>query len=306
MLGDVRDPHLPDFIVIGAQKSASTFIQNALGAHPEIYTPGGETPYFETPDYEDADGPPWEALWGGHNERVRGIKRPQYIGKEEVPARVSRDLPDAKLIAVLRNPLDRIVAAYFHQIKYGTFPAVPLERGLRDVLQGGPLSQRFPRSRELVEFGLYGKHLQGYRSFSEKSRLLVLLHEDIIDDPKKAIAGCYRFLGVRDDFMPPGLNKRPQKVIYSVNRLKFLTLRNRFLHSYNADRTRLSVRKLNPVEWLVVAGITSIDLTLMKHIFKDNKPTLPADLRSDLVAAYRDDIMNLETMISRNLSHWLV
>jgi hypothetical protein len=299
-------PHrTPDFIVIGAQKSASTFIQNALGEHPDIYTPKGETSYFESPDYENVKTPPWDDLFKGKTERLVGIKRPQYIGKSEVPARISADLPDTKLIAVLRNPIDRLIAAYFHQVKYGTLPPIPFEKGMPEILRGDATYHSYPRSKELLEFGLYAKHLSGYHTQIAKQSLLILFHEDIVASPQTAIHEVYHFLGVTTDFIPGNLSKRPQKVIYSIPRLKLLTQRNRFLYHYNKDKTRLWINNMTWLEWLSVAAITGIDRTIMRHIFKDKKPILTSELHAKLLEFYEDDIRKLADITGRDLSHWL-
>ncbi|MBS8228120.1 sulfotransferase domain-containing protein [Vannielia litorea] len=294
----------PHFIVIGAQKSASTFVQNCLGDHPEIYLPHGEIPYFESPDYEEAAEPPWSKLFAGRTEKILGFKRPNYIGKPEVPPRITADLPEIRLIAVLRNPIDRIIAAYFHQIKYGTLPAVPLEEGLPEILDGGPLASRYPRARELVEFGLYAKHLKTYESFMADGRLKILLHEDIAREPGAQIRQCYSFLGADDSFSPSTLHSRPQKVAYSIPRLKFLGLRNRFLHGYNHDKTRVWRKRMNAVEWSLVAAITGFDRIFLSLI-GTRKPAPSPELHRRLVDIYKDDIAALETMIVRDLSHWL-
>ena len=295
----------PDFIVIGAQKSASTFIQNCLANHPDIYLPAGETPYFEDPDYDAAPDDYFRTLFAGHTERLAGIKRPNYIGRTEVPPRITRDLPDIPLIAVLRNPIERVVAAYFHQIKYGAFPATPMEDGLTDVLDKGPLSRKWPRSRELLEFGLYARHLEDYRHFLDRGRLLCLLHDDIVRDPLKAIQSCYDYLGVDASHVPSNLDERPQKVTYSIPRLSFLARRNRFLHSYNADRTRLVRRRMNPLEWGIVAAITGIDRFVLARVLQSSKPPLSPVLHRRLADYYAGDVADLQAMLGRDLSHWL-
>jgi len=104
---------LPDYIIIGAHKSASTFVHKCLMEHPDIYMPKDEIPFFEIPDYESSSLSELEKYFKGRKEKRFGIKRPSYIGKPEVPARISNDLPDAKLIAVLRDPVDRAVSSYY-------------------------------------------------------------------------------------------------------------------------------------------------------------------------------------------------
>ena len=97
---------LPDFVLIGGQKAGSTFVQEALRQHPAVFTPHGETPFFQDPDYTPNDLSPLEReLQGARAGQRVGIKRPNYLGEPEVPPRLARDLPGVKLIAVLREPV---------------------------------------------------------------------------------------------------------------------------------------------------------------------------------------------------------
>lgn len=200
----------PDFIVIGAQKAASTFIQTTLQAHPDVFLPDGETPYFEDPDYCQTPRTEFNSIFAGRTESKMGIKRPNYIGKPEVPPRIHADFPNIKLVATLRNPITRAVAAYFHQIKYGTLPPLPLEEGLNRILDGDELLlKRFPRAAEVLEFGLYHKYLCMYQPYLRDHRLLIILHDDILADSLTEVKRLYRFLEVSDDFIPPDLDRRP-------------------------------------------------------------------------------------------------
>src|SRR3954453_11545774 len=108
---------MPSFVVIGAQKSASTFLQTCLADHPDVFMPKGELAFFESPDYERATLTDLRRLFEGRLERRLGFKRPNYLCKPEVPARLAKDLPDALLLSVLRKPLDRAISAYFHYIR---------------------------------------------------------------------------------------------------------------------------------------------------------------------------------------------
>lgn len=294
----------PDFIVIGAQKSASTFVQGCLQDHPDVFLPDGETPFFESPDYENGSLDALQAIFAGRTESRQGIKRPNYIGRPEVPARIASDLPDAKLIAVFRNPVDRAVAAYFHQIKYGTVPPLELEEGMRRLLDDPVYQKAYPRCSEVIEFGYYAKYITLYQQFLQKGALLPILHEDIISDPLAVVRKCYDFLGVDQSFTPPSLHSRPQKVVYSIPRLRFLTLRNRFMHDYSADKTRLQMRNMNPLEWLAVAAITLVDRAVVSRLYASQKPKISAELRARLQDIYASDITHLELIIGRDLSAW--
>ena len=117
---------LPHFVVIGAQKSASTFLQRCLADHPEMWLPRGETTFFEDPTYEASRLSDLERMFSRRRERVLGMKRPSYLSRPEVPGRIRRDLPNVKLIAVLREPISRAVSAYFHMVGGGYLPLLEL------------------------------------------------------------------------------------------------------------------------------------------------------------------------------------
>ncbi|MEM8844948.1 MAG: sulfotransferase [Pseudomonadota bacterium] len=297
---------LPNFIVIGAQKSASTYLQFCLDDHPEIYMPAGEVPYFESPDYENNNISDLEHYFHGRSELCLGIKRPNYIGKPEVPGRIKDILPNAKLIAVLRNPVDRAVSAYFHLIKYGFLPALSVEDGMRRIILTDSFSEKFKRAPEIIEFGLYSKYLSKYQYFFENDRILTLLHEDILRNPIGEVQRVYKFLGVNDDLIPKSIGLRPQKVIYSINRLKLLSRRNKYLFEYNEDITRCEQKKMSPLSFLAAGSITAFDRYLLSRIYKSNKPQISEELKQILNDIYKDDILNLETLIDKDLKNWMI
>ncbi|WP_333828982.1 sulfotransferase family protein [Pararhodobacter sp.] len=295
----------PDFVVIGAQKAASTFVQFCLSDHPDIWMPHGETTYFEDPDYGLAPPDYFDRLFRGRPEKIVGIKRPQYIGRSEVPSRICRDLPDAKLIAVLRDPVDRVVSAYYHYIRGGFLPVADPEAGLTKLLDGDQaLLSAYPRSWEVLEFGLYHKHLQNFGPFFERGRIHVLLQEEITGDPVRISADLYRFLQVDDSVLPKRTSSRPQAVIYNTRRLALLRRMALLTSRYNADKTR-SYGAKNAIARGVQIGYSLFDAAVLARVWPSARPTLSPRLRARLADFYRSDVEGLSLLINRNLSHWL-
>ena len=295
---------LPNFLIIGAQKSASTFLQVCLNDHPEIYLPTGEIPFFESPDYEDNNLSELEKLFENRNEKCLGIKRPNYLGKPEVPKRIESDLPNAKLIVVLRNPIDRAISAYYHNIKYGFIPPIDVEVGMRKIINKTSFSQQFQRSPEILEFGYYNKYLTLYKYFFKNDQILIFLHEDILSNPLESVKTAYRFLDISSDFIPESLYSRPQNVTYNLKRLKFMTLRNRFMFDYNLDHTRVSVKNKNIIDNLGAGIITMLDKKILAKFLDNSKPKVSLELRQLLYKKYSNDINSLEGLIGRDLSTW--
>lgn len=294
---------LPNFIVVGAEKSASTFVHACLAEHPDIFMPPVEVPFFESPDYEQQSIENLKKLFVGRTEKMLGIKRPSYIGKPEVPERIRTHFPNAKLIAVLRNPIERAVSAYYHNINYGFIPARDIKKGM-NLLLDGAYERAFKRAHEIIEFGFYYKYLKLYQHFFDNDCFMILLYEDIICGKLSAIQKVYSFLGVQSSYVPKGINSKPQAVIYSIPRLRILSLRNRFLYKYNSNRTRLFVKEQNILTKTVTTLITIIDNKYLSKVFVSKKPKLSKDLANRLCNIYSEDIEKLQAYIGRDLGHW--
>lgn len=295
---------LPNFVIIGAQKSASSFVQSCLSDHPDCFLPKGETPFFESPIYENSNISDLEKQFEERNEKRLGIKRPSYIGKPEVPERILHHLPNAKLIAVLRNPIDRAVSAYYHYIKGGFIPPKNIEIGMRQILHDSSFLSKYKRSNEIIEFGYYYKYLLQYYSYYKNNQMLVLLHDDIIESPLKCIQTIYNFLGLDSALIPNSLNSTPQKVIYNLSRLKLIYLRNYFMYTYNENRTRKYSKQMNKKDKFIVNLLTKVDQKILAKIVKNNKPKVSSELQNNLYQIYKYDIQLLEKFIGRDLTIW--
>ena len=297
---------LPKFIVIGAQKSSSSFMHLCLSDHPDVYMPDGETPFFESPGYENNDIQNFEKMFDGREEKCPGIRRPNYIGKPEVPSRIYSHLPKAKLIAILRNPVDRAISAYFHYINYGLIPPIDLEEGMRKVILSDPqFISMYRNASDIIEFGYYYKYLRMYDQYMKNDQLLVFLFEDIVSNPLRCIQRTYDFLGIPRDFVPKSLGLRPQRVLYNLTRLKLLTHRNRFMYSYHHwERTRLFIKKMTLYDKICYGSLTFLDRWVLALFLPNNKPKVGLELRSMLHELYSADIESLEGYIGRDLSAW--
>lgn len=295
---------LPSFIIIGAQKSASTFLVECLREHPEIYMPKGEIPFFESPDYEKQSLVDLEEIFNGHENKVLGFKRPNYIGKEEVPARIYKDLPRVKLIAVLRNPIDRVVSAYFHYIKDGFLPVLPLNEGINLILSDDKFLDKYPRAAEILEFGLYYKYLELYLDYFDNRQLKVYLHHEISKKPEVVIKDIFKFLNVNQDYSPSNITSRPLKAVYSPKRLFFNRFITHMRYKYLYNNTRLEEKELSVFNRFFIKACLYVDQHLLSQIYPALKPQLTKELRGVLINYYRNDIEQLEEMLKTDLSSW--
>src|SRR5690348_3927297 len=108
----------PNFLIIGAEKAGTTFLHQALRLHGDVFMPSDEIPFFEDPDY-GAPGA-WQEFSKlfepGAGKRAIGLMRPNYLHKPECPARIHKHFPDAKLVVMLRDPVERAISAYNHNV----------------------------------------------------------------------------------------------------------------------------------------------------------------------------------------------
>ena len=161
---------LSQFIIVRAQKSASTFIHTCVREHPDIYMPEGETIYFETPYFEGTSILDFEKQFEKQKNKLIGIKRPSNLGIGYMPQRLKETNPETKIIVVLRNPLKRITSAYYHYMKGGYILVFNIEKGLVNLLNN-KYKESYKRAEELLEYGLYFKHLTNYFNHFDKENI---------------------------------------------------------------------------------------------------------------------------------------
>jgi Sulfotransferase domain len=190
----------PNFIGIGAIKSATTWMWHQLDAHPEIKFPAlKEFHYFDllatTPEHY------LHRFSLMPDEYKTGEATPAYMGVPHAPIVARAICPEVKLWAILRNPADR---AFSHwKVGVWTEGKIPAEISfMKAFIEGYPHSQH-GSWHSLKERGLYYKHLKRWYQYFPKEQLKVFLYDDILSDPVKVLQSMYRYLEVDDKFVPP-------------------------------------------------------------------------------------------------------
>ena len=292
---------LPNLVILGAQKSASSYVQLCLAEHPDIFIPRPELPLF-TDCYYEPDGVDALAhlLPGGPFPRVFGIKAPDYLGSPEVPARLAEHLPEARLLAILREPIARAISAYYHFVRYAYLPLLPLNEGLTRVFDAQP-GPGFAPERALLEYGCYASALHRYLEHFARDRLHVILHDDVSSDP----AACYReileFLEVSPAELP-SLRRRNEGV-YSYARLRYLRavqkVSNRVQPERNSWRYRFGLFGMG-----VYFLARQVDKRVLARFCAHSPDALDPDLATRLREYYRPEVAGLEEILGRDLSSW--
>ncbi len=182
---------LPDFLIIGAQKSGTTALHTYLRQHPQIAAPGTkELDYFAT---EFHRGLAWYRAWfpirRPLGRRLVFEASPLYMSEADglVAGRIHARLPRVKLIALLRNPADRTISAYFHAQRYPEH-----RRPIGDAIDPQIADVDSPPFR----MSRYADLIRPYLALFDRSQLLVLQAEAMFRDPRDVLQRVFGFLDV--------------------------------------------------------------------------------------------------------------
>lgn len=215
---------LPNFLIIGAQKGGTTWLGSQVGRHPDVYMAPGEIHYFDKA-HRWKRGRAWYARHftaGAGRQRV-GEKTADYLwangqGAEghlpDVHRRVHSLLPNARLITVLRNPVDRVASALLHLIRTRRLPP---DSSL-DELALHPNEQ--VRAHGVLEKGYYWSQIRAYLELYPRDHLLTLIfEEDVVARADLGMQKVCRFLAVDPGKLPPLDTSRKNESRHSRIRL---------------------------------------------------------------------------------------
>lgn len=201
----------PDFLLIGAQKAGTSWLWQMLDQHPgtslpatkELHYFGSAELYAKGPEtyYRHFSGIPPAKVTGEASTPLFFDRVPYWYNASRqieydpalppLPELVHRDLPEARIIVVLRDPVRRAISAYQHWMRRGdVWPLAGLRR----------TALRFPKLR-ILEYGDYGRHLAAWRAVWPQEQMLVLVfEEDVVADPAAGLRRVYEFLGLDPSF----------------------------------------------------------------------------------------------------------
>ena len=231
---------LPDFIIIGTQKAGTTSLHAYLSQHPQFLRPyekevhffdGGLDPSID--NYQK--GQAWYRAHfpfrkNGSASRVFEAS-PLYIFNPLVPGRMFHLLPQARIIAILRNPTDRAISHYFHEKQRG-YESLPImealleeERRLESAIRLKDYKNYSFIHHSYKSRGHYSEQLERYLKFFPRQQVLILNSEEFFHDQHNILRQVTDFTGVDSDFKvkdshPRNVAKNKEQV--SVEVYKYL------------------------------------------------------------------------------------
>jgi hypothetical protein len=296
----------PNFLLIGAAKAGTTALFAAITRHPAVCNLGEKEPrFFSYPDttpefagpgsdkniktiiHKKAD---YLRLFSGcPADCMAGEASTNYLADEIAPQSAGLLIPDARLIAILRHPVERAYSQFLHLRQEGHEQAATFEEAWKDGDRR--MAENWRPAFWHRHRGFYAQHLNRWLEHFPREQLLVLFYEDFRDRPNEVLAQIWHHLAIE-----PITNPVVARENVSSRQPHWAWLHHRMVDQDNPFR-RLAQRTL-PL-WArdaVTKGIGAVNLR--------PGPRLDPKLRAQLAITYHDDLTELEALTGRDLTHW--
>lgn len=269
----MTDHPLLEFFVIGAQKCATTWLYQCLRAHPGVHVSRHkeEAFYVGGDEYERQGHAAFmDSIGTGPPHALSGDVSVNYLIDPQSPASLKAHFPQARIVAILRNPVDRFVSAYHWYYRKNE-----IQESLSDCVQNvldmdaGALVRK---TQDLWQRGLYGKQLKRYLEVFQANQMLILNQETELQDAQAAFAKVCQFIGADASVMPAIANSRPKQ--------------------YSGNRLLVGLERKFPNSRYVAEGVNRAHQLICR--FKGTEAvSLDPSLRQALLEKYRPDIEQL-------------
>ncbi len=297
---------MPNFLIIGAAKAGTTSLHSFLAQHPQIYLSPVKEPNFFALEGEKLDFPEGtispgylaqcktdlkayqEQFQAATNQKATGEASPLYLYASQAPQRIKSYLPDVKLIAILRNPVERAYSNFLHHIREGFETYTDFGEALK--AEEERIQEKWWWGFYYLQGGFYYQQLQRYFQIFDPQQIRIYLYEDLKTQPVELLQDIFQFLGVDSKFIPD------TSAQYNVGGVPKNQTWYRFLTTKNPLK--------EPFKLLFPASLRkSLVLKLKNKALA--KPQLSSGIQAQLREAYREDIFKLQDLIGRDLSSWL-
>jgi hypothetical protein len=300
---------LPDFFVIGAPKAGTTAVHAALARHPQLYLSPVKEPKFFLGDGRPSariNGPGdahsarewvwerdrYEALFdAAPADALRGESTAFYLYDPAAHDRIAALAPEAKLIAVVRDPIDRAYSNWMHLWSDGLEPISEFEAACDAendrITAGWGLFWHYRR------LGLYGEQLEHLLARFAREQVLVVRYRELVDRPQASLDRICDFLAI---------DRQPSIEVRGENTRPFVSPGTKTNVLAPVVRAGASIgrhfppqvwrRASEPLLWALQANGTA-------------RPPLATDARRSLVDYYTDDICRLSAITGDDYSDWL-
>jgi Sulfotransferase domain len=300
---------LPDFLIAGVPKAGTTALHAALQPHPSLFLSAVKEPKFFL-----SDGPPprhggpgdvqtyqeyiwrradYEALFApAPPGAVKGEATPFYLYDEQAPKRIAALVPDAKIVLLLRDPVDRAHSNWTHLWIAG----LESEADFLAACRAAParIAAGWAAFWHYLQLGMYGRQVANLYQHFPRERVLLLRYRDLKDDPAVTLDRVCAFLGVEEGVLSAIPKENVNRHVVEDNRVNavlryLLRSGGKFGHRFPVP-VRLAAR--GPL------------LTLL-HRKQGTRPVTTPEERSALLPLFADDIALLQDVTGARYDDWL-
>jgi hypothetical protein len=300
---------LPDFFIAGVPKAGTTALHSALARHPALYmSPVKEPKFFLTDGPPPAEGGPGDAktyrehIWKRADYEalfdhapagaLKGESTPFYLYNRDAQRRIKALIPDARLIIVLRDPIERAHSNWTHLWSAGLDPIADFVQACdREATRAAAGWAEFWR---YVDLGTYGKQLEHLYSLFPREHVLVFRYRSLITDPAHSLDQVCTFLGVQASV----LTELPRENVTAHPHPS-----RKYQAVATARRASAAISALLPGH--LGAGLND----RLEHMLQqDAAPRRPLtwEQRQALIPAFEADIRLLESVTGEDFSDWLL
>lgn len=299
---------LPNALIVGAAKAGTTSLYDYLRQHPDVYASPVKEPRFfayakKRPPMagpgDEASNREAGAVYSlqeyralfedAGDESVRLEASPVYLYDNDAPRLIHEHCPDASLIVILRNPIERAYSHFMHLVRSGREPLREFEAALD--AEDRRRAQGWEWSWHYRGMGYYGEQIARYLEVFDREQLHVFRFRALTVGPSEFAQRVYDVLDIDSDYAP---NTGVQRRATGFPKWKWL---HDFIGSPAHPLRRWS-------RYVLPEALRDRILTSVKNANLE-KPPLPASARARLTQAYRDDIGRLEELLDRSFSDWL-
>ena len=290
----------PDFFIVGAARSGTTSLWQYLNQHPSIFMPSDLA--YKEPAY-------FAELYGINNieqylslftdalpEQYIGEASTAYLTAPESPRKIFTDIPDAKIIIMLRNPIERAYSLYCWMAKEGYEYICTFEEALKEEKKRRHTQDfKFNNPENYYNYlyfhsGLYCEQILRYIEVFPRNQIHIILFDAFFKDSLKVTKDVYRFLGVEPSFTP-------QVGIHNIS------------GSVHSIKVQFGIRKFmnSNIKFIPQRVRNSLGRILLALNTKSTQPPgMVPGTRERLQKQYKSDIIKTGEIISEDLSQWLL
>tara|TARA_B100000886_G_scaffold210491_1_gene145700 strand:- start:637 stop:1485 length:849 start_codon:yes stop_codon:yes gene_type:complete len=273
--------------IVGAPKTGTTSLYYYLNQHTNVCMSSIKEPNFFSAKEVNSlfyksqivdDINEYHKLFSQNKKQIIGEASVSYLFFNEVPNRIYKYNPKAKIIILLRNPIERALSHYLMDFRLGF-----CSENFEDIIAQPEIFPQY--HQQYLELGNYFLQLKRYLNVFNENQLSIVFYDDLKSNSQKVMKHIFSFLEI--EF---------QDLDYSIQN-SFLSPSNIFVSElYKFNSLRKIVKSLFPQPFL----------SLVKSIFffNNSKPTFSDSIIKQLNAYYKSDIVDLEKLLNKDLSKW--